>query len=526
MGGVDEVNRLPDSEERFRRLEQENRELRRENERLRDENSKLRELVERLRRSGKRQAAPFSKGPPKPDPKPPGRKPGAAYGPKAWRRVPEHIDAVVDVPLPAHCDHCGGVPELEVVQPQYQAELPPIRPYVTQFNVAVGRCRGCGRRLQGRHPLQTSDALGAAASQLGPRALALATDLHTGLGLPFGKVSALFATAFGFRVTPGGLCLALHRVARRAEPTYRALALAVRQASVVAADETGWKVGGWLEWLWVFVSVRVTVYAILPGRGFEQAALILGEHFDGILNRDGWAPYRKFIDAEHQTCLTHLMRRCHQILETAERGAARLPHAIQRLLEGALALRDRRDAGLISPHGLAVARGRLEARMDRLLTWQPTVEANHKFLKHLGHERPALFTFLRHPEVEATNWWGEHAIRPAVVTRKVCGGNRTWLGAHTQTILMSVLRTCHQQDIHPYTVLERLLRSPVPRVARQLLPHKTGPPPPRHPWTQIATAKRSTSNRSRCRRARRGPRQSHERSQIGMRQSPRAPATR
>jgi transposase len=240
------------------------------------------------------------------------------------------------------------------------------------------------------YPLQTSDALGAAASQLGPRALALAADLHTGLGLPIGKVSALFETAFWLVVTSGGLCLALHRVARRAEPTYRALVLLVRHARVAAADETGWKVGGWLQWLWVFVTVRVTVYAIQPGRGYEEAVWILGAHFAGILNRDGWAPCRQFTEAEHQSCLMHVLRRCHEIFETAERGAARLPHAIQRVLKQALALRDRRDAGSISPHGLAVARGRLEARMDRLLTWQPTVEANRKLVQHLRHERSAL----------------------------------------------------------------------------------------------------------------------------------------
>src|SRR5439155_19524896 len=45
---------------------------------------------------------------------------------------------------------------------------------------------------------------------------------------------------------------------------------------------------------------------------------------------------------------------------------------------------------------------------------------------------PPLCTFLCPPEVEPTNWWREEAIRPAVVTRKVCGGNRTWHGSHTQ----------------------------------------------------------------------------------------------
>lgn len=494
MCGVDDVDPLRELEERFRKLEREYRELQKDNERLKDENARLRELVEKLRRSGKRQAAPFSKGPPSPDPKTPGRKPGAEYGPKAWRRPPEHVDEVLEAPLPAHCDHCGGELELEDVQQQYQAELPPIRPHVIQFNVAVGRCPRCDRRVQGRHPRQTSNALGAAASLLGPRALALAAHLHAGLGLPFGKVSTLFETTFGLAITRGGLCLALHRVARDAEPTYQALVVVVRQSAVVAADETGWKVAGWLEWLWVFVTLRVTVYAIQPGRGYEQAALILGEHFAGILSRDGWAPYRQFLDAKHQTCLAHLLRRCEDILETAQRGAARLPHAIKAVLQCALELRDRRDAGLISPHGLAVARGRIERRTDRLLTWQPTDNENRKLVKHLNKERSALFTFLRHPEVEATNWWGEHAVRPAVVQRKVCGGNRTWRGAHTQEVLMSVLRTCHQQDVDFYPLLVRLLRSPTPVVATEITQPTTGPPAMRQ------TTKGRKTSRSRSRR--------------------------
>ena len=502
MCGVDEVDPLPDLEERLRRLERENRDLRRENERLKEELSKLRELVERLRRSGKRQAAPFSKGPPKPDPKTPGRKPGADYGPKTWRRTPEHIDEVLEAPLPAHCDHCGGAVDLEVVQQQYQAELPPIQPHVIQFNVGVGRCRRCHRRLQGRHPRQTSEALGAAASQLGPRALALAAHLHTGLGLPLGKVSTLFETTFGLVVTRGGLCLALHRVARDAESTYQALVVVVRQSAVVAADETGWKVAGWLEWLWAFVTLRVTVYAIQPGRGYEQAALILGEHYAGILGRDGWAPYRQFLEAEHQTCLAHLLRRCEDLLETAQRGAARLPHAVMDILKHALALRDRRDAGQISAQGLAVATGRLEARTDRLLEWHPTVDENRKLVKHLRHERSALFTFLRHPEVEATNWWGEHAMRPAVVQRKVCGGNRTWRGAHTQEVLMSVLRTCHQQDVDFYPLLVRLLRSPEPIVATEITRLATGPPQAKCTTTRRATSE-CRSTRPTTRRTRR-----------------------
>ena len=57
------------------------------------------------------------------------------------------------------------------VAKQFQAEIPEVRPHVMQFNVHVGECTDCGRRVQGRHPQQSSDALGAAASQVGPRAI-------------------------------------------------------------------------------------------------------------------------------------------------------------------------------------------------------------------------------------------------------------------------------------------------------------------------------------------------------------------
>ena len=53
-------------------------------------------------------------------------------------------------------------------------------------------------------------------------------------------------------------------------------------------------------------------------------------------------------------------------------------------------------------------------------------------------EFPAIFTFLWDPSVDATNWRAEQAIRPAVVTRKVCGGNRTRKGADTSPFKVHV----------------------------------------------------------------------------------------
>src|SRR5512132_3165331 len=451
------------------RLRVENERLRAERERLQEVNERLRGEVEALRRVAKRQAAPFSKGDPTPNPKRSGRTPGAAYGTRAHRRPPEHVDQVVTVGLPACCPGCGGELALERVATQHVEELPPTLPLVTRFEVQVGRCRVCGRRVQPRHPAQGSDALGAAGAQLGPRAVALAAWLSKGLGVPAGKIAALLGQ-LGIAITPAGVVQAVRRAGRRAQPTYQALAAGVRASPVVAPDETGWRVGGARAWLWAFVGAQVTVYRIAPGRGYTDAAAILGEGYAGVLERDGWAPYRRFEHATHQSCLAHLLRRCRELIGDAVAGQAKTPHAVRRILEHALALRADRDAGALDAGQLAAEVQALEAAVDRLVAGATRYPPNRRLLDHLARERDHLFTFLPAPGVQATNWRVEQAIRPAVVCRKAWGGNRTWAGADTWQALTRVLRTASQQGHDPIELLARLLRAPAPILADLAIP--------------------------------------------------------
>src|SRR5690606_9053096 len=67
----------------------------------------LEQLVEELRRGGKRQAAPFSKGPPKSKPKKPGRKRGPDHGTHHRRQPPPRIDETHEAELPPACPKCS-----------------------------------------------------------------------------------------------------------------------------------------------------------------------------------------------------------------------------------------------------------------------------------------------------------------------------------------------------------------------------------------------------------------------------------
>ena len=141
------------------RAQQENERLRQEIDRLKQETERLRRELEAALRASKRQAAPHSRGTPKANPKRPGRKPGCGYGRQACRPIPRQVDEPIAVPLPARCPHCGGTVEPESCETQYQEEIVR-RTMVRRFDIAVGHCCDCHRRVQGRHPLQTSDAVG------------------------------------------------------------------------------------------------------------------------------------------------------------------------------------------------------------------------------------------------------------------------------------------------------------------------------------------------------------------------------
>ena len=425
-----------------KRLQRKNNRLQRQVDRLKQQVEGLKRQLDEARRAGRRQAAPFAKDRPQGRGGHPGRRAGAAYGRHGCRRRPARVDETHAPPVPAACPDCGGAVEVTRVASQYQEELPVVRPVVRRFDIEVGHCSQCQRRVQGRHVLQTSNALGAAGVQLGPAVVALVVELHTEMGVPLAKVAHLLRTTFGLQVTPGGLAQVLHRAARAAGPAYTELCEQVRNAPVVTPDETGWRVGGERHWLWAFVTPDTTVYAICPGRGFDDAATVLGTDYVGVLVRDGWAPYRCY-DGLHQTCLNHLLQRCKQLRE--DHPDSPWAGEVQAVLRAGLDLRDRCNAGALSEHGMATARGRLTARLARLVDAPPPLDDAERFAAHLATEFPAVFLFLWDPSLDATNWRAEQAIRPAVVIRKVCGGNRTRHGADTQQVLASVVRTARCQ---------------------------------------------------------------------------------
>ena len=128
------------------------------------------------------------------------------------------------------------------------------------------------------------------------------------------------------------------------------------------------------------------------------------------------------------------------------------------MLHEALALRNRRDEATISSRGLRIAKGKIEAKMDRLLDEPDLHDESLRFAMHLLRYRDGLFLFLDRPDVDATNYRAEQAIRPAVINRKTSGGNRTPRGARAQAVLMSIQRTAKLRSVSALDAFKQMLR--------------------------------------------------------------------
>ncbi len=429
-------------------------------ERLQNDILRLGQQLDEARRQGHRQVNPFRRPPTKKRKKKPGRRRGH---PPALRPTPppERVDRVIHVPC-AECPDC----HVPLVDPatvvQYQTDLPPIVPIVTRFNIETGYCPCCRQYCQGRHPQQTSNAIGAAGNTFGPILLTLAAELKHRLGVPYRKICDFLQTYCDLTVAPATFVRAEQRLTELARPTYDLLIDALRRADVVHADETGWRINAVNAWLWVFSNPHLTVYAIRTSRGHEVPQEILGPDFDGYLIVDGFLAYT-VLDYHKGQCNGHLLRRAKDLRDTVPSHERKYLDCLIAVIQDAIDLARRRSD--LTANAYTRRAGHME---DRLILWlsrlprqqSPELE---RLANHITNHLDEWLVFLYHPEVPPTNNHAERMLRPAVITRKVGGCNKTLLGALVHSVLASIMVTCKQQGQRFLDLARQLWRSGQPQ---------------------------------------------------------------
>jgi transposase len=420
----------------------------------------LQKRIEELERSSKRQAAPFSKNKPKRNPKKPGRKKGEQHGQHGHREPPPpaQVDETLDAPLPKQCPDCGGDVVEDRLDQQFQTEIPR-KPIVREFTVHCGHCEKCGKHLRGRHPLQTSDATGAARSQLGGDAQAAIVYLNKRAGMSHGKIADTFDKIFGITLTRGACAQVVLRAGQILQPVYEEIKEYIKSSEHLTPDETGWRIGGHPAWLHGWVGDDgATLYAIDPQRSADVLEKVIGIDWSGSMTHDGFSSYDRFEDVAHQQCVDHALRRARTILEKQTGAAKIFPQQVIDLLTDALKLRDRFNEEDADQDRRGRAYEDYVQRLYDLTKGRRLNDLNARFAKHLHKHAGSWFLFLVDPKIPATNHRAEQALKTPIVNRKVWGGNRTDAGGEAQSHTSSVLQTCHNKAIDVFQFISNAFR--------------------------------------------------------------------
>lgn len=401
---------------------------------LNDRNNGLNARLEQLEKAAARQAAPFRipEKKRKLDPKKPGR---PKDHPGSCRPIPKTVDREIVVSL-HQCPQCGQAVQEARAITQYIEEIPEVRPQVIKLVTHEAHCPHCQKDVRSTHPLQVSLAEGAAGVQLGPNALGTAIELNKKHGLTMRRTCAVLSQLFHLKLSPGGLSQAMARLAGKLEGAYDNLLARLRDGPLTHSDETSWWVGGPKYWLWVFADKTSTVYRVAPGRGRNIVVEALGENYGGTLVSDCLSVYDD-VNPSQQKCYSHHLKAISQAMEEAPSDYLA---QLKALLKAAMALK---GAGLSAPEWRE-RRAALDQQAQDLLSL-PRPGLEEKVRKRLWKQRDHLFTFLDHPEVDATNNLAERQLRPAVIARKISCGNKTQTGARVWQILASLAATCGQR---------------------------------------------------------------------------------
>jgi transposase len=434
----------------------------------------VRDLQARLGQNASNSSLPPSANPPgAPKPvvkEPSGRSPGAQPGhpPVLKQRLPpERLTRVVHY-RPERCQHCqtplpeqAGPGDPEPTWHQV-AELPPRRAEVTEHQGHARHCPRCGTLNRAAIPADVQ------AFSVGPGLTAALSYLRGAHRVSVRGVEEIAETLFEVPIALGTVANLSEEVSRALAVPHAEVLQAVRQAPVKNVDETSWKKGRQLCWLWVAATSRLSVFLVHGRRGLEGLWQFLGTVPTGILCTDRWSAY-DFLDPQRrQACWAHLKRDFKKWAESQGPGA-RVGRTGLEVVRELFACWHRYRDGPGDRQRLQAELAPVRQRLEEALRAgrRSRLRPLQRFCDNLLALGPGLWTFARVEGVEPTNNHAERALRRGVLWRKCSQGSRSEAGCRFVERMLTAVQSLRLQQ-----------RSVLDYLTQALTAHRQKTPPP------------------------------------------------
>jgi len=384
----------------------------------------LRKEIEELKGIVKEKSKPFFvKKDVKEEPNKSGQKKGH---PGCSRNTPEKIDEIEEH-NPDKCPDCGG--ELSGVQEIRERVITDFEFRVVNRKHIIYRkyCKTEGKIVEE----QIYEAL--PNSRFSLRLMLWIMFMKIGLRMPSNKIIESLQL-FGIKISDGEIYNILHRLKEAYGEYYGVLLDKMREARAKHIDETGWRINGKNNWLWLFINKEVALYVVERQRSSEVPIKVLGNQKGKFVTTDRYSAYNVLVEKTgclQQVCWTHLLRNSKDLAE--HHREAKYIHKRMKYIYN---------------------KAKNGEKKENLLHWIDLIASRayrstevFKFVKSIcRNHREDLFRFIDNPNVNPSNNLAEQGLRPGVVIRKISGGSRSKEGAETTAKLLSVVQTLKMQE--------------------------------------------------------------------------------
>lgn len=430
-----------DKDQRIKELEKEVKLLREENKELRTIISQLKERLDILE---KKELPSFVKE----DVSHRHEKTGQKEGHEGFTRyIPERIDFIKKASI-KRCPDCEAkLSSVQEIRERYVEDIPEVRTVITKYEIERRYCKHCKKIVEA----EVKDALPNA--RFGLRSMLFIAFLKLGMRMPSKKILELMETTYNLRISDGEIYKILEQLSTVFGPYYKELEKKIRDATVKHIDETGWRIDGINNWLWIFINKEIALYVVKKHRSSKIPIRVLGNQEGKIINSDRHSAYTqlcKVTKCKQQICWAHILRNSKDLAEYCDEAKyvhRRLKSVYKQAVKLEHKATDEDIRKLLHQIDLITARRYRHTKV-------------YKFVRGIcRNHRENLFRFANNPEVESTNNSAERGLRHAVVIRKISNGSRSRKGAEITSKLLSVMETLKLQDQNPVTGMMNLLQN-------------------------------------------------------------------
>ncbi|MEG4797694.1 IS66 family transposase [Microcoleus sp. LAD1_D1] len=295
-----------------------------------------------------------------------------------------------------NCPQCGEKVTIaaQKLQSVYEKiELPPIRPIITRIERYGGKCACCHTEYVAPVPLGMEPG-----SPFGSSIQSLVTYLGYTHAISYKRLSSIFASVFGPKISEGAIANLLEKVKTSLDDQVTQILHRLRRAKLICSDETSARVNGQNQWEWVFQNQDVCLHVIRPSRGTGVINEVLGEHRPDIWVSDFSRAQKNHPAPQWQVCLAHQLRDCQYAIDAFDRIFA---PGMKRLLLRAFIIHRRRER--MDDTRLKRHREHLQERLTRILSLAPHHRDGIRLRKRYGGLIDNLFLFLEDATIPPTN---------------------------------------------------------------------------------------------------------------------------